>query len=103
MVTSWTIELPSATKEQLNAMESQADDDLSALEETLTGKVLLAEDNVINTEIAIRLLRQFGLQVDPVCDGEQALEKFKESVEGEYQAILMDIQMPKMNGYEATE
>lgn len=69
----------------------------------LQGKILLAEDNPINTEIALRILSSFGLTVDCVDNGEKAVEKFKESSENEYLAILMDIQMPVMGGYEATQ
>jgi|GEM_PF-1148745 len=66
------------------------------------GKVLLAEDNEINTEIALRLLEEMGLTVECAANGEEALEKFKASPEGEFDLIFMDLQMPKMNGYEAT-
>ena len=67
----------------------------------LTGKVLLAEDNEINTEIAVRILDSLGLQIDHVENGRQAVEIFSTSAQGEYCAVLMDIQMPVMNGYEA--
>mgnify|MGYP001207976342 CR=1 FL=1 len=70
---------------------------------TLRGKVLLAEDNPINTEIAVRILEAFGLETDCAEDGAQAVEKFAAAPPGCYRAILMDIQMPVMNGYEATE
>jgi CheY-like chemotaxis protein len=66
----------------------------------LQGKVLIAEDNEINLEIAVRLLKRFGLSVDTAVDGRQALEKFSTSREGEYAAVLLDIQMPYLNGYE---
>jgi signal transduction histidine kinase len=67
----------------------------------LSGKILLAEDNEINTEIAVRVLQDFHLQVDAVPNGLAALERFKASAPGEYRWILMDIQMPVLNGYEA--
>ena len=69
----------------------------------LSGKVLLAEDNEINTAIACRLLERFGLTVDTAENGKQAVRRFSESRPGEYRAVLMDIQMPLLNGYEATE
>jgi PAS domain S-box-containing protein len=69
---------------------------------TLTGKVLLAEDNEINADIARRILTGFGLRVDHAENGMQAVTLFEASAPGEYQAILMDIQMPALNGYEAT-
>ena len=67
----------------------------------LSGKVLLAEDNEINTEIAVRVLQEFNLQVDTTINGLEALERFKASAPGEYKWILMDIQMPVLSGYEA--
>ena len=65
--------------------------------------MLLAEDNAINTEIALRLLEEFGLNADHADNGKTAAEKFMESAENEYCAILMDIRMPVADGYTATE
>jgi Signal transduction histidine kinase len=65
-------------------------------------KVLLAEDNELNREIAIELLSMVGLVVDYAENGKEAIEKFDASPIGTYSAILMDIQMPIMDGYEAT-
>lgn len=64
--------------------------------------VLLAEDNELNREIVIELLTARGILIDPAENGEQAVEKFQDSKPGYYDAILMDIQMPVMDGYEAT-
>jgi signal transduction histidine kinase/ActR/RegA family two-component response regulator len=69
----------------------------------LKGKILLAEDNEINTEIAQRIIRKFGLDVTAVRNGAEAVEMFENSQRGEFSAILMDIQMPVVNGYEAAE
>lgn len=66
-------------------------------------RVLLAEDNSLNREIAVELLKMTALEVDTALDGKEAFEKFTDSADGTYQAILMDIQMPVMGGYEATE
>lgn len=63
--------------------------------------VLLAEDNELNKEIAVELLRMLGVQSDCVENGVAAVEKFSGSEPGTYDMILMDIQMPQMNGYEA--
>lgn len=72
-------------------------------EEVLKNKrILLVEDNELNQEIAIELLRLLGIQADTAENGAVAVERFAKSKIGEYQLILMDIQMPKMNGYEAT-
>ena len=66
-------------------------------------KILLVEDNELNREIAEELLQMNGLSVDSVENGQLAVERFQASDCGEYDCILMDIQMPVMNGYEATE
>jgi|GEM_PF-798365 len=75
---------------------------LADLAGSLSGRVLMAEDNPINREITVRLLGKFGLEVDTACDGVEAVERFAASGEGQYRAILMDIQMPRMDGCAAT-
>ncbi len=68
-------------------------------------KVLLVEDNIINQEIIIGLLKSSEIDIDIASDGKQALDMFKQnttSKENKYNLILMDIQMPIMDGYEAT-
>lgn len=65
-------------------------------------RFLLAEDNEINREIAVELLEAAGAVMEVAEDGIQAVERFSDSPEGYYDLILMDIQMPRMNGYEAT-
>lgn len=70
----------------------------------LKGKrLLLAEDNELNREIAVELLEMYDLLVDTAENGQIALEKFRASAPGDYACILMDIQMPIMNGYQASE
>ena len=64
--------------------------------------MLLAEDNDINAEIAIEVLGMEKAIIDRACDGKEALKMFSESDIGTYDVILMDIQMPNMNGHEAT-
>lgn len=72
-------------------------------ESFLKGKrILLAEDNDLNAEIAITLLKEEGLLVDRVVDGVQCFEKIKNCLDGYYSIILMDIQMPRLDGYQAT-
>jgi len=66
-------------------------------------KVLLAEDNALNTEIAIELLNSVNLNVDHAENGQIAVDKFLTAPIGTYDIILMDIQMPVMNGYQATK
>lgn len=65
-------------------------------------RILLVEDNELNREIAEELIGATGALVESAEDGVQAVEKFKESAEGYYDLILMDVQMPHMDGYEAT-
>ncbi len=70
----------------------------------MTGRrILLAEDNEINAEIATMILEEAGCEVEWAEDGEIALDKFRASEEGYYDAVLMDLRMPNMNGLEATE
>lgn len=66
-------------------------------------RVLIAEDNLLNREIAVEMFRVLGLEVDAVEDGREAVEAVKNHSEFYYAAVFMDIRMPVMNGYEATE
>ena len=65
-------------------------------------KILLVEDNELNQEIAMELIGEIGARVECANDGRQGLQRFAEMPEGYYDLILMDIQMPVMNGFEAT-
>ena len=66
-------------------------------------RFLLAEDNDLNSEIVVELLRSEGASCDVAENGELAVQKFLSAPEGSYDAILMDVMMPVMNGYEATK
>lgn len=66
-------------------------------------KILLVEDNKLNQEIAMEILQEAGFNVDLAEDGIEAVSKVEMDVNNDYDLILMDIQMPKMNGYKATE
>ena len=77
--------------------------DCYAVDYDFKGKrILLVEDNELNREIAEELIGVTGASVESAEDGVQAVEMFKESAEGYYDLILMEVQMPHMDGYEAT-
>ena len=101
--TTFTVTLPFKVEqgpvlpEDLEAPELVLPDVLAGL------KVLLVEDNAMNREIAVAVLQKLGLQVETAVDGRDAVEKFTLALPGTFQCILMDIQMPVMNGYEATQ
>lgn len=90
--------------------ENPAGNELSDAEEeridkaALAGKkVLLVEDNDINAEIATLVLSEYGLVVDRASNGHEGVDRIVEKGGGYYDVVLMDIQMPVMNGYEATK
>jgi len=66
-------------------------------------RVLLAEDNIINQKVAQLLLESVGLQIDIASDGVQALDYMRNDGNERYVLILMDVQMPQMDGFEATQ
>ena len=66
---------------------------------TLPGRLLVAEDNLVNQRVAVRMLERIGYRVDVAADGRQALEALRHN---DYAAVLMDVQMPEMDGHEAT-
>lgn len=83
--------------------EETAETETKQLDETFEGKrILLVEDNELNQEIAATILEEHGFSVDVAGDGTVAVEKMKSSDADCYDMILMDIQMPHMDGYEAT-
>ena len=80
------------------------DDILPAVSSDFRGRsILLVEDNELNSEIAIAILNEYGFQVDTAENGAEAVEKIRNSAPGDYELVLMDIQMPVMNGYEAAK
>lgn len=98
---TFTICIPcrTARKEEAEPRKSLSD----RPQKTLAGKrILLAEDNDLNAEIAIELLSEEGLLVDRVSNGVACVEKLEKAAPDFYDLILMDIQMPVMNGYDAT-
>ena len=87
----------------LSAAEKQEEAEEEKLEDFFAGrKILLVEDNEINQEIAQEILGNVGFVIDTVNDGSEAVDRIKSVEAGAYELILMDIQMPIMDGYEAT-
>ena len=84
--------------------EPHKEDPLKNLEDLkFEGKrILLVEDHPVNAEIAKNVLQMTGLEVEWVVDGEAAVERMANSKEGEFDLVFMDIQMPNMDGYQAT-
>ena len=98
---------PSDLHRALNSCLGKGDADAEAETEQeefdFSGKrLLLVEDNELNREIATELLEEYGFVVSEACDGDVAVEKMKAAEAGDYDLVLMDIQMPTMDGYEAT-
>ena len=93
-----------ALTESKNISSENLSDDLPPVQKDLTGKIiLLAEDMPVNAEIMIELLKMRGMEVDHAENGQIAVDKFISQPVGYYSAILMDMQMPILNGLDATE
>ena len=84
-------------------MDSQTNADNSESIDLAGHRILLVEDNAINAEIARMILEQYGAEVQQADNGKIGLEALQEKGPGYYDAVLMDIQMPVMNGFEATK
>ncbi|MFZ2757077.1 MAG: transporter substrate-binding domain-containing protein [Atopobiaceae bacterium] len=97
--TTFTVRLPIVDADPREAAEPSP-----AMEERLEGiRVLLVEDNYLNAEIASTLLKGRGAEVVVAADGKEGLEAFEGSKPGDIDVILMDIRMPRMDGYAATK
>ena len=98
--TTFVIRVP--FKIDLDADKREEQEDVS--EKSIKGlHILLAEDNELNMEIAEFVLRNEGAEVTKAWNGQETVERFRNSEPGEFDAILMDIMMPVMNGYEAVK
>ena len=96
---TFTVELPMEITDACSVKKT----DYAVGKVDLTGlKVLLAEDNELNAEIAIEQFEELGMQITRACDGEEVVTIFAENPPGTYDVIFMDVMMPKKNGYEAT-
>lgn len=98
--TTIILSFPIATKEEFEKSKKQTESKFIA--ELTNRRILLAEDNDLNAEIAVTLLEESGFKVDRVSDGVQCVTALQEKPEGYYDIILMDIQMPNLDGYKAT-
>ncbi len=85
----------------VNADETRGENFLDELADIQAGRILLAEDNELNQEIATEILTDAGFSVDVAGNGQDAVNMLKVSEPGYYQLVLMDVQMPVMNGHEA--
>lgn len=97
----FTVELELLLQDPDRVENFLAEENLEAVSDCTGKRVLLAEDNDINREIASVLLQECKATVEEAVDGKQALDCFVKSQPGYYDVILMDIMMPVMNGYEA--
>ena len=99
---TFTVTIPCriASQEETQAKRETGSSDKKSLSGT---KILLAEDNDLNAEIAVELLQEEGCTVDRAKDGVECVDLLEKAANGTYQLILMDIQMPVMNGYDAAK
>lgn len=98
--TCFTVEI-SCRKVPEEELQQQMEEQLENV--SLAGRrLLLAEDNGLNAEIAMTILQDAEAEVELAADGKIAVDMLKDAPEGYYDAVLMDIQMPNMNGYQAT-
>ena len=97
---TFTVTIPCriVSQEETQAKRETGSSDKKSLSGT---KILLAEDNDLNAEIAAELLQEEGCTVDRAKDGVECVDMLEKAANGTYQLILMDIQMPVMNGYDA--
>jgi len=95
-------ELRSCLHSIVNAEEEERKGGLLEQKSFRAGRILLAEDNELNQEIAEAILEEAGFTLEVAKDGQEAVDMLKDSEPGYYQLVLMDVQMPVMDGYEAT-
>ena len=99
---TFTVTIPCriASEDEIQAKREVNPSDQKCLRGT---RILLTEDNDLNAEIATELLQEEGCTVDRAKDGVECVDMLEKSANGTYQLILMDVQMPVMNGYDATK
>ena len=102
--TEFVVNLPMTIQEKKPHHQDNQDTPETPEKPDFTGKhILLAEDNPLNREIALAILGQYGLTVDPVENGAEAVNRLRTAPAGTYDLVIMDVQMPVMDGYTATK
>ena len=100
--TKFTVDISFDTASEEDVYRNQISEQPDALKRMEGKRILLAEDNDLNAEIAIELLAEQKIIADRAMDGADCLDKLEKAASGYYDMILMDIQMPVMDGYDAT-
>ena len=101
--TKMNVVLPFEIASEKQILEEKQKEKEKISDSILGKRVLLAEDNELNAEIAMTVLKENGLKAERAANGKQCMEMLKKMPEDYYDMILMDIQMPEMDGYEATK
>ena len=100
--TKFTVEVPLELASEEDVCKKELPEQTFMTDKNIGKRILLAEDNELNAEIAMELLKEEGFLIDWVKDGQECFDKLEESDDGYYDLILMDIQMPILNGYDTT-
>ena len=100
--TKFTVEVPLELASEEDVCKKGLPEQTFMTDKNIGKRILLAEDNELNAEIAMELLKEEGFLIDWVKDGQECFDKLEESDDGYYDLILMDIQMPILNGYDTT-
>ena len=100
--TKFTVEIPLELASEEDICKKELPEQTFMTDKNIGKRILLAEDNELNAEIAMELLKEEGFLIDWVKDGQECFDKLEESDDGYYDLILMDIQMPILNGYDTT-
>ena len=100
--TKFTVEIPLELASEGDICKKELPEQTFMTDKNIGKRILLAEDNELNAEIAMELLKEEGFLIDWVKDGQECFDKLEEADEGYYDLILMDIQMPILNGYDTT-
>ena len=100
--TKFTVEIPLELASEEDICKKELPEQTFMTDKNIGKRILLAEDNELNAEIAMELLKEESFLIDWVKNGQECFDKLEEADEGYYDLILMDIQMPILNGYDTT-